>query len=156
MKLTLRREGDKRSWPAYLFWGRLRTSTVALIVAFFVTAWLYETYQPPPAPPVPAPGTQIVPPGFVPDPEYTWVPRTSVREYPIETFTPTPTPTTTPPTTTTTPETETPETGVPEPTTTGPSPATTTAPTPPNPFMPTPPTPQTTATTEPPPPVPAV
>ena len=27
MKLTLRREGEDRGWPNYLFWGRMRTST---------------------------------------------------------------------------------------------------------------------------------
>jgi hypothetical protein len=96
MKFTLRREGEDRGWPNYLFWGRVRTSTFCLIVAFALTWWLYDTYQPPPqAPTDPA---QVVPPGFVPDPEYTWVPRTNVR-------TAAPTPTTT---TTTTPTTETP------------------------------------------------
>ncbi len=34
-----------------------------------------ETFEPKPAAPAPA----IVPPGFVPDPNYTWVPRTNVR-----------------------------------------------------------------------------
>ncbi len=52
----------------------------------------------------------MVPPGFVPDPEYTWVPRTQVQEWtrtttPTTTTVPTTTPTTTdttvPPTTTT-------------------------------------------------------
>ncbi|MGK2865211.1 MAG: hypothetical protein ACSLFA_00975 [Mycobacterium sp.] len=100
IRLIRRREGDdSKTWPAYVLGGRLRTSTVGLIVAFFLTAWLYETYQPPP--PEPAPATQVVPPGFVPDPEYTWVPRTQVRPrttYPTTTRTTTttePTPTTT-------------------------------------------------------------
>lgn len=78
MKFQLRREGENRHWPHYLFWGRMRTSTFALIVAFFFTWWLYSTYAPAPAPP-PAPAQQVVPPGFVPDPEYTWVPRTKVE-----------------------------------------------------------------------------
>ena len=138
MKFTLRRKGEKRGWPNYLFWGRMRTSTFGLMAAFIVTAWLFETYQPPPAPTAPE-MTQVVPPGFVPDPEYTWVPRTSVREYPRTT-----TPTTT--TTTTTSPTETSEPTTPlspgeTPTTT--TPTTTTQ----NPFLPTPPTPQTTPTT---------
>lgn len=152
MKLTLRtKKSDTRGWPGYILGGRMRTSTLGLIVAFFVTAWLYDTYQPPPAPPETAPAGQIVPPGFVPDPEYTWVPRTSVREYPTTT---TPRTTTSTPTTTTTTE--------PPVTTTEPSPTTTTpTTTTQNPFLPTPPTPQTTPTTAPtpepgPPPVPPI
>jgi hypothetical protein len=155
MKFTLRKRPD-RGWPNYLFWGRMRTSTFGLIVAFFLTAWLYDTYQPPPAPTVPE-VSQVVPPGFVPDPEFTWVPRTSVREYPqtttprTRTTTPTPTPSET--------ETTDAETTGPTPTTTDTTPPTTTAtptPTPPNPFLPTPPTPQTAPTTAPPAPVPPV
>ncbi len=84
---------DNRGWPAYILSGRLRTSTVALIVAFLLVWWIYEANQPEPAPPQ-APETQVVPPGFVPDPNYTWVPRTNVWQ-PTETTTPTPTPTTT-------------------------------------------------------------
>jgi cytoskeletal protein RodZ len=125
MKFTLRKRSD-RGWPNYLFWGRMRTSTFALLVAFFLTAWLYDTYKPPPAPTPEV--TQVVPPGFVPDPEYTWVPRTSVREYP-QTTTPRRTTTTTTPTTTpttpTTPsetDTETTETTETTPTTTPPNP----------------------------------
>jgi hypothetical protein len=103
MKFTLRREGEVRGWPNYLFWGRVRTSTFCLIVAFLLTWWLYDTYQPPP--PAHTDPAQVVPPGFVPDPEYTWVPRTNVR-----TAAPTPTTTTktTTPTTQTTTPTETP------------------------------------------------
>lgn len=149
-KITLRKRPD-RGWPDYLFWGRMRTSTVGLVVAFFVTAWLYETYQPPPTPTTPE-MSQVVPPGFVPDPEYTWVPRTSVREYPETTR-----PRTTTPTTTTTTEPPEPTTTELTPTTTEPTPTTTTTP---NPFLPTPPTPQTTPTTAPaepaPPPVPPI
>ncbi|MDO3401849.1 hypothetical protein QWI29_17540 [Mycolicibacterium neoaurum] len=108
MKLVTRSTGDdNKRWPTYVFGGRMRTSTVGLIVAFFCTAWLYETYQPPPEPP---PITQTVPPGFVPDPDYTWVPRTQVYERPQRTYPSTTTPTTTEP---------------PEPTTTTTSPTTT-------------------------------
>lgn len=103
MKLISRRaDGDEKRWPGYVLGGRMRSSTLGLIVAFFLTSWLYETYKPPP--PEPAPATQIVPPGFVPDPEYTWVPRTNV-EVPRTTYpttTRTTTTTTEPPTTTTT------------------------------------------------------
>ena len=75
MKLTAHpKEG--RGWPNYILWGRVRTSTAALFIAFIGIWWLYETYQPAPAP---APATQIVPPGFIPDPSYTWVPRTDVQ-----------------------------------------------------------------------------
>lgn len=83
----------KLHWPSHLFGGRLRTSTLALIVAFAVLTWLHQTYEPAPQPPEPAP--QIVPPGFVPDPNYTWVPRTNVRR---TTEAPDPTTTTTSPT----------------------------------------------------------
>ncbi|CDO10338.1 hypothetical protein C1S82_02165 [Mycolicibacterium cosmeticum] len=128
MKFQLRREGENRHWPHYLLWGRMRTSTFALIVAFFFTWWLYNTYAPAPAPP-PAPAQQVVPPGFVPDPEYTWVPRTKV-ETPRSTYrttTTTTTPTTEPTTTTeTTPPTDTTTPGVPPTTTTTPAPPTTT------------------------------
>jgi hypothetical protein len=102
-----------RGWPNYLFWGRVRTSTFALIVAFFAINWLYQTYRPPPPTPVEQP-TQIVPPGFVPDPEYTWVPRTNVQERPR---------TTTPTTTTTTTTTEPSPTDVPSLTPTTPVPS---------------------------------
>lgn len=116
MKLISRAGGDEtRRWPAYVFGGRMRTSTIALIIAFFFTAWLYETYRPPPEP---APVTQTVPPGFVPDPEYTWVPRTQVQEAPRTTYPRTTTPTTTEP---------------PEPTTSAPTTTTTTTTGPPGP-----------------------
>ncbi len=100
MKLTLRREGENRGWPNYLLWGRVRTSTFVLIVAFLGTWWLYETYAPPPGT-----DTQVVPPGFVPDPAYTWVPRTNVRTAPPPPpqTTPPPLPTTTTIATTTPP-----------------------------------------------------
>jgi cell division transport system ATP-binding protein len=92
-------DADRR-WPGYIFGGRVRTSTFALIVAFLAVWWLYDAYRPEPVPKPPPP--QVVPPGFVPDPNYTWVPRSRVQQPPTATFTPTPT-TTVPTTTTTTP-----------------------------------------------------
>ena len=96
----LRRVGDDvdRGWPGYLLGGRVRTSTVVLIIAFAGLWWVYDDHQravesSPKTTQVPA--TQVVPPGFVPDPNYTWVPRTQVQE-PTPTLTVTPTPTTTP------------------------------------------------------------
>ncbi|MDT5148724.1 MAG: hypothetical protein QOI01_457 [Mycobacterium sp.] len=91
------RKRADHGWPGYIINGRIRTSTAGLILAFFVIAWLHSTYQPP-APTPAAPETaQVVPPGFMPDPEYTWVPRTNVETRPRTT-----TPSTTTPTTTTT------------------------------------------------------
>jgi hypothetical protein len=100
-----RRGEDKqrRRW-SHLFGGRMRTSTLILIIAFFAVWWVYDTYRPEAAPKPPAP--QVVPPGFVPDPNYTWVPRSKVQQPPA-TVTVTPTPTTTVPTTTTPPVTTT-------------------------------------------------
>lgn len=80
--------------------GRIRVSTVVLIVAFAALFWVSQTFEPQ-RPPAPAPA--VVPPGFVPDPNYTWVPRTNVRR----TTEPADTTTTTSPTTTTTSPTET-------------------------------------------------
>ena len=45
MKLTAK---EGRGWPNYILWGRVRTSTAALIVAFIGIWWLYATYQPAP------------------------------------------------------------------------------------------------------------
>ncbi|OBI20859.1 hypothetical protein A5712_17230 [Mycobacterium sp. E2327] len=109
MKLTLsifeKRSEDKqrRRW-SHLFGGRMRTSTLVLIIAFFAVWWVYDTYRPEATPKPPAP--QVVPPGFVPDPNYTWVPRSRVQQPPA-TVTYTPTPTTTPSTTTPPPVTTT-------------------------------------------------
>ncbi|OBI87459.1 hypothetical protein [Mycobacterium sp. 1245805.9] len=109
MKFTvsiLERRGEdtqRRRW-SHLFGGRMRTSTLILIIAFFAVWWVYDTYRPEAAPKPPAP--QVVPPGFVPDPNYTWVPRSKVQQPPA-TVTITPTPTTTVPTTTTPPVTTT-------------------------------------------------
>ena len=107
MKLSIRKPDDtpeqpeaaagKRwKWPVYLFGGRVRTSTVVLIIAFLGVWWVYDTYREEPKPP---PAPQVVPPGFIPDPAYTWVPRTKLQQPPVtvtETVTPTPTTTETP------------------------------------------------------------
>jgi hypothetical protein len=84
--------------------GRARVSTVVLIVAFLALFWVYHNFEPRPAAPE-APPTAVVPPGFVPDPNYTWVPRTNVRrpEEPVTTTTTTPTTTSPTETTTTSP-----------------------------------------------------
>ncbi|MEO8813869.1 MAG: hypothetical protein ABI307_01555 [Mycobacterium sp.] len=82
---------DERRWPGYLLGGRVRTSTVALIVVFALVWWVYDAYRPTPKS-IEAP--QVVPPGFIPDPNYTWVPRTRLQRPPAtvtETVTPTPT-----------------------------------------------------------------
>ena len=87
MKFTLsifekRREDSNadRRWPHYMFGGRARTSTIVLIIAFLAVWWVYDTYRPETAPKPPA--QQVVPPGFVPDPNYTWVPRSRVQQPP--------------------------------------------------------------------------
>jgi hypothetical protein len=95
--LEKHRDDKQRRW-SHLFGGRMRTSTLVLIIVFLVAWWVYDTYRPEPAPKPPAP--QVVPPGFVPDPNYTWVPRSRVQQPPaIVTFTPTPTTTVSPSTT---------------------------------------------------------
>lgn len=100
--------------------GRVRVSTAVLTVAFIVLFWVQQTFQPSPAPEPPRPA--VVPPGFVPDPNYTWVPRTQVRpKEPVYTTT-----TTTPTTTTTTTTTPPPEDTTTSPTEeTSPTPTTT-------------------------------
>lgn len=93
----------KHRWPGYLFGGRVRTSTLVLIAAFLVLWWVYDTYGPQQPKSGTESPTQVVPPGFVPDPNYTWVPRTQVRKQPlITTATPTTTSSAPPETTTTT------------------------------------------------------
>ena len=82
--------------------GRMRVSTIVLIVAFLALFWVYHNFEPRPAS-TEAPTTAVVPPGFVPDPNYTWVPRTNVRR-PKEPETTTTTTTTSPTETTTSPE----------------------------------------------------
>ena len=86
------------SWFKAKLGGRFRVSTVVLIVAFIALFWLQQSFQPEPAPEAPTPA--IVPPGFVPDPNYTWVPRTQVRGPKEPVYSTTTTPTTTPETTT--------------------------------------------------------
>jgi hypothetical protein len=102
----------------------MRVSTIVLIVAFLALFWVYHSFEPKPVS-TEAP-TAVVPPGFVPDPNYTWVPRTNVRRPTEEPDTNTTTTTTT--TTTTSPTEITPT-----------SPGETTSPT-----SPTEPTPTTT------------
>lgn len=92
---------EERHWPNYMFGGRVRTSTLVLIVALLAVWWVYDTYRPEPAAEPPAP--QVVPPGFVPDPAYTWVPRSRVQSPPTTSPTPTTTVVPTPPLTTTPP-----------------------------------------------------
>lgn len=132
--------------------GRMRLSTVVLIVVFATLFWVYQTFEPE-RPPAPTPA--VVPPGFVPDPNYTWVPRTNVQvpTEPTETTTTTPTPpptttTTNGPTTTTTITPTSPTTTVVDPDGLGPEPPTTQTLTPtavsPPPGSPPPPTPTTT------------
>jgi hypothetical protein len=90
--------------------GRMRVSTLVLIVAFIALFWVYHNFEPRSAS-TEAPTTAVVPPGFVPDPNYTWVPRTNVRapKEPVTTTTtttsPTETTTTSPGETTSTPTT---------------------------------------------------
>lgn len=95
----------ERGWPTYLFGGHVRTSTAVLVIAFLVLWWVYDDHAQstkPTTKPTQAPATQVVPPGFVPDPNYTWVPRTRVQP-PPPSVSPTPTTTPPPPTTTTPP-----------------------------------------------------
>lgn len=71
---------EDRHWPGYLLGGHVRTSTAVLIVAFLAAWWAYDTYRPQAS--VTQQPAQVVPPWFVPDPGYTWVPRTSVPQPP--------------------------------------------------------------------------
>jgi cytoskeletal protein RodZ len=86
---------EERRWPGYLFGGHVRSSTLALILVLLPLWWVYDTYHTPEPP-----ATQFVPPGFVPDPNYTWAPKSLMQ--PTSSATVTTTPTTTPETTTTT------------------------------------------------------
>jgi type IV secretory pathway VirB10-like protein len=113
VKLTLnvleKHRDEDRRWPRYMFGGRMRTSTALLIVAFLAVWWVYDANRPEPAPKQSP--SQVVPPGFVPDPNYTWVPRTRVQPpAPTNTYTPTPTSTAPPTPTTTVPPTPPPTT----------------------------------------------
>jgi hypothetical protein len=118
-----------RSWFTARL-GRMRVSTIVLIVAFLALFWVYHNFEPRPAP-TEAPTTAVIPPGFVPDPNYTWVPRTNVRR-PKE-----PETTTTTTTTTTTSPTETTTTSPGETTTTSPTDTTPTTTVVPGPLGPT-------------------
>src|SRR5215210_7356447 len=88
------------SWFKAKLGGRFRVSTIVLIVAFLTLFWVQQTFQPEAAAPE-QPTPAVVPPGFVPDPNYTWVPRTQVRRPKEPEYTTTTTPTTTTNTTTT-------------------------------------------------------
>lgn len=79
--------------------GQFRVSTIVLTVLFLALFWVQQNVEPQPAAP-PEPTPAVVPPGFVPDPNYTWVPRTQVRRPKEPAYTTTTTTTTTPPTTT--------------------------------------------------------
>ncbi|HTQ16937.1 hypothetical protein [Mycobacterium sp.] len=109
MKLTFNlfekpAEDENKRWPRYVFGGRFRTSTLALIMAFCALQWVQATSAKttPPQPP-PPPGYTTDNKGgngsYIPDPnsDYTVVPRTRVQPP-----SPTTTPPTVPPTTTTT------------------------------------------------------
>ena len=62
------------SWFKAKLGGRFRVVDLVLIVVFIALFWVQQSFQPEPAPEAPVPA--VVPPGFVPDPNYTWVPRT--------------------------------------------------------------------------------
>ena len=129
-----------RRLPGYLLGGRIRTSTVVLMIVFAGLLWLYESYQAPPAEPEQIPAVDVVPPGFVPDPAYTWVPRTDVMQRtPTTTTSPTsPTSPTESPASPTTPVEGSPtESTGPAPTGVTPPPPTTAEVPPPSPATPT-------------------
>ena len=115
------------SWLKAKF-GRARVSTVVLIVAFVALFWVYHNFEPRPA--APEGPTAVVPPGFVPDPNYTWVPRTNVRRPKEDVTTTTTTTPTTTDTTPTSPGETTSPTSPTESTPTTTSPGQTTSPTP--------------------------
>lgn len=95
-----RHHDSERSWPGYLLAGRIRSTTVALVLAFVVLLWAYNTHR---ATPETDHSPQVVPPGFIPDPNYTWVPRTRLQQ-PPPTITETLAPSTVTQTVTPTPE----------------------------------------------------
>ena len=66
MKISLAKLKSKPK-KGHLLGGRIRTSTVVLLVAFVLTWWAYDTYRPEPAPHQ-VPAREVVPPGYVPDP----------------------------------------------------------------------------------------
>jgi hypothetical protein len=139
-----------KSWVTAKF-GRMRISTLVLIVVFIALFWVHQSTQPEPPAPAPPPAA-VVPPGFVPDPNYTWVPRTNVRRPKEPVYTTTTTPPTTTTTTTTTPTmSPTPTTTVVDPDGFGPRPPETLTPTTSLPTTAAPFGPQTTPATTPPP-----
>lgn len=104
MTKTNPREG--KTWPGYVFGGRLRTSTLVLVIAFAGFGWMFHNWEPSTSVPQQVPASEVVPPGFIPDPAYTWAPRTDVQpRNPVTTTTTTPTTPTSPTTTPTTPTT---------------------------------------------------
>jgi hypothetical protein len=155
--LRRRKKADdtEHGWPNYLFGGRVRTSTLVLVIAFLAAWWVYDDHQQYlkstiKTPPATAP--QTVPPGWSPDPNYytctndTCVPHSHVLQPPPTTTTTPTTPTTTPTLTPTT-TTPSPPFGLPTlpplpplPPPFGPSPSATTSP-PPSPAPVPPPTP---------------
>ena len=105
------------SWFKARLGGRFRVSTLVLIAAFIALFWVQQAVQPEPTPE--APVSAVVPPGFVPDPNYTWVPRTQVRRPKEPDYTTTTTsPTSTTETTTPAPDGTTTSPTSPSPTTT--------------------------------------
>jgi hypothetical protein len=124
--------------------GRMRVSTIVLVVAFVALFWVHEAFQPEP-PEAPAPA--VVPPGFVPDPNYTWVPRTNVRRPKEPTTTTTTSPTDSTTTSPTSPTETTPTTTVVDPDGFGPLPPTTQTIVTPTPVTTTPTLPGPTPTT---------
>ena len=95
MKLTLRHKGDR---PRLAELSVLGADADLYVVADRRVPrdcwWLYETYRRRRRRRR-SRRTQVVPPGFVPDPDYTWVPRTKVQDArppPRTTTTPTETP----------------------------------------------------------------
>ena len=125
---------DGKTWPGYVLGGRLRTSTLVLIVAFVGCGWLYQNYEPGPESLQQVPASEVVPPGFIPDPSYTWVPRTDVQRRTSTPTTTTPTteesPTSSAPATPTSGPAESPVSGAPTPPTASPEATASPAPTP--------------------------
>ena len=71
---------EDRSWPGYLFGGRLRTSTAALLIVSSGSGGCMTPTSLSPAAAAGA-GQRCGSAGFIPDPSYTWVPRTDAAAY---------------------------------------------------------------------------